>query len=56
MADSERLLELIERGVVEHGGDLGGRTRLSDGALAILNDLVGRSRPPEKKKPRWKFW
>jgi len=23
MSESERLLELIERGVVEHGGDLG---------------------------------
>lgn len=40
MANSERLLELIERGVVEHGGDLGGWTRLSDGTLQLFDGRI----------------
>jgi hypothetical protein len=39
MADSERLLEWIERGVVEQGGDLGGR-RQSDDALQLFDGRV----------------
>lgn len=40
MADSERLLELIELGVVRHGGDLGGQTLRSDGALQLFDRRV----------------
>ena len=40
MADSERLLELIERGVIEHGGDLGGWTRRPAGALQLFDGRV----------------
>jgi len=40
MDNSERLLELIELGVVEHGGDLGGRTRLSGGTLQLFDGRV----------------
>lgn len=40
MSESEDLLALIERGVVEHGGDLGGWTRLSDDALQLFDGRV----------------
>jgi len=40
MSASERLLELIERGVVEHGGDLGGWTRRIDDALQLFAGRV----------------
>jgi hypothetical protein len=40
MSDSEHLLELIEKGIVEHGGDLGGWTRLNDGALRLFDGRV----------------
>ena len=40
MSESERLLELIERGVVEHGGDLGGWTRRTDDALQLFDGRV----------------
>jgi len=40
MSDSEDLLALIERGVVEHGGDLGGWTRRSDDALQLFDGRV----------------
>ena len=40
MSDSEHLLELIERGVVEHGGDLGGWTRRIDNALQLFDGRV----------------
>ena len=40
MSESERLLELIESGVVEHGGDLGGWTRRSDDALQLFDGRV----------------
>lgn len=40
MSDSERLLELIEKGVVEHGGDLGGWTIRSDDALQLFDGRV----------------
>lgn len=40
MADSGRVLEMIERGVVEHGGDLGGRTLRSEGALQLFDGRV----------------
>ena len=39
MPESERLLELIEKGVVEHGGDLAGWTRRSDDALQLFDGL-----------------
>ncbi|HXG09393.1 MAG TPA: hypothetical protein VNK04_06355 [Gemmataceae bacterium] len=40
MIDSERLLELIEQGVVKHGGDLGGWTRHFEGALQLFDGRV----------------
>src|SRR5688500_15764610 len=40
MSDSDRLLERIEHGVVEHGGDLGGWTRRSDDALQLFDGRV----------------
>jgi len=40
MSESERLLELIERNVVEHGGDLGGWTRRIDDALQLFDGRV----------------
>jgi hypothetical protein len=40
MSDSEHLLELIEKCVVEHGGDLGGWTRLDDHALQLFDGRV----------------
>jgi hypothetical protein len=40
MSESERLLELIEKGVTEHGGDLGGWTRRIDDALQLFNGRV----------------
>src|SRR4051794_31374175 len=40
MSDSERLLEIIEKCVVEHGGDLGGWTRRTGGALQIFDGRV----------------
>ena len=40
MSESERLLELINKGIVEHGGDLGGWTRRSDGALQLFDGRV----------------
>jgi hypothetical protein len=40
MSDSERLLELIEKGVVEHGGELGGWTRRADDRLQLFDGRV----------------
>ncbi len=40
MSDASRLLELIETCVVEHGGDLGGWTRLDDGALQLFDGRI----------------
>jgi hypothetical protein len=40
MSDSERLLELIEQGVVGHGGDLGGWTHRSDDTLRLFDGRV----------------
>src|SRR6185295_13401548 len=40
MSESERLLELIEKSVVEHGGDLGGWTRRADDALQLFDGRV----------------
>ena len=40
MSESKRLLELIELGVVEHGGDLGGWTRRTDDALQLFDGRV----------------
>jgi hypothetical protein len=40
MSESERLLELIEKCVVEHGGDLGGWTRRAEEALQLFDGRV----------------
>ncbi len=40
MSDSERLLELIENGIVEHGGDLGGWTRRVEDTLQLFDGRV----------------
>jgi hypothetical protein len=40
MPDSERLLELIGQGIVEHGGDLGGWTRLDGDRLQLFDGRV----------------
>jgi Family of unknown function (DUF6348) len=40
MSDSVRLLELIEKYIVAHGGDLGGWTRQSDDALQLFDGRV----------------
>jgi hypothetical protein len=40
MADSDRLLELVEKCVVEHGGDLGGWTRRFDDTLQLFDGRV----------------
>ncbi|MHB1557648.1 MAG: hypothetical protein ACYC61_09230 [Isosphaeraceae bacterium] len=40
MSDSQRLLERIEEGIVAHGGDLGGWTRLDDGELKLFDGRV----------------
>jgi len=40
MSESQQLLELIERFVVEHGGDLGGSTRHIDDALQLFDGRV----------------
>ena len=38
--DADRLLDLIEEGVVEHGGDLGGWTRRHEDALQLFDGRV----------------
>ncbi len=40
MSDSGRLLELIEKGVAEHGGDLGGWARRTDDGLQLFDGRV----------------
>jgi hypothetical protein len=40
MSESDRLLDLIEKGIVAHGGDLGGWVRRSDGALQLFDGRV----------------
>lgn len=40
MSDTARLLELIEEGIVGHGGDLGGWTRLDDELLQLFDGRV----------------
>lgn len=40
MTDADRLLDLIEKGVVEHGGDLGGWTRRDDQTLQLFDGRV----------------
>jgi hypothetical protein len=40
MSDPDRLLELIEKSVVAHGGDLGGWTRRADDALQLFDGRV----------------
>src|SRR5260370_42422391 len=40
MSDTGRLLELIEKGIVEHGGDLGGWTRRMDDTLQLFDGRV----------------
>lgn len=40
MSDTERLLEVIEEGIVGHGGDLGGWTRLDDERLQLFDGRV----------------
>ena len=40
MSESERLLEVIEKSVVEHGGDLGGWTRRTAEALQLFDGRV----------------
>lgn len=40
MSESQQLLELIERFVLEHGGDLGGSTRHIDDALQLFDGRV----------------
>jgi hypothetical protein len=40
MSDADRLLDLIEESVVEHGGDLGGWTRRSDDGLQLFDGRV----------------
>jgi hypothetical protein len=40
MSDSNRLLELIENGIVGHGGDLGGWTRRDGDALQLFDGRV----------------
>jgi hypothetical protein len=40
MSESEQLLELIETGIVEHGGDLGGWTRRADDGLQLFDGRV----------------
>ncbi len=55
MSESERLLELIERAVVEHGGNLGGWTRRSDDALQLFDGRVtlrAEVNESETNKPR----
>lgn len=39
-SDTDRLLELIEKGVVDHGGDLGGWTRRFDETLHLFDGRV----------------
>ncbi|WP_422929123.1 hypothetical protein [Singulisphaera sp. PoT] len=39
-SQSQRLLELLEECLVEHGGDLGGWTKLEEGALQIFDGRV----------------
>jgi hypothetical protein len=55
VSESERLLELIERAVVEHGGNLGGWTRRSDDALQLFDGRVtlrAEVNESETNKPR----
>jgi hypothetical protein len=55
VSESERLLELIERVVVEHGGNLGGWTRRSDDALQLFDGRVtlrAEVNESETNKPR----
>ncbi|MBS0264240.1 MAG: hypothetical protein JSS02_20045, partial [Planctomycetes bacterium] len=40
MSDAVRLLEQIEEQILAHGGDLGGWTRLADGALQLFDGRV----------------
>jgi hypothetical protein len=44
MSETARLLERIEEGIFEHGGDL----------MAALQSLLDRERAAQK--PWWKFW
>src|SRR4051794_27289552 len=40
MSDSEHLLDLIEKAIVEHGGDLGGWTRRYNKTLQLFDGRV----------------
>lgn len=40
MSDVDRILELIEEGIAEHGGDLGGWTLLKDNELRLFDGRV----------------
>src|SRR5215470_10515650 len=51
MSDSECLLELIEKGVVEHGGDLGGWTRRFDDTLQLFDGRVTLCAEPNDAGP-----
>lgn len=53
MSDIDRLLDLIEEGIVEHGGDLGGWTRRSDERLQLFEGRVTlRSELRDSEPPR----
>jgi hypothetical protein len=55
MSESQQLLELIERFVFEHGGDLGGSTRHIDDALQLFDGRVtlrAEVKDPDSSQPQ----
>jgi hypothetical protein len=51
MSDPEQLLELIEQGIVEHGGDLGGWTRRADDTLQVFDGRVSLRAESKDREP-----
>jgi hypothetical protein len=56
MSESSRLLQLIEEGIVEHGGDLGGWTHCGDDALRLFDGRVTLRAELKDTGPWWKSW
>lgn len=52
MTEAQRLLELIERGLVEHGGDLGGWTSLAEAELRAFDGRMTLAAQVKEVGPR----
>lgn len=51
MSEAKRLLELIEEGIVQHGGDLGGWTRRTEDTLQLFDGRVTLRAELKDNKP-----